>query len=57
MVSTDEYLAFALDKDVHAPNKVRANIVVAQFQEFYDTYDVKESDRMYIKPEDRVKVY
>ena len=57
MVSTDEYLALALDKDVHAPNKVRANIVVAQFQEFYDTYDVKESDRMYIKPEDRLKVY
>ena len=57
MVSTPEYQSLLLQKDSHSPNKVRANIVVAQFQEFYDTYGVKEGDDMYIKPEDRLKVY
>jgi len=57
MVSTPEYESLALEQDSHSPNKVRANIVLGQFQEFYDTYDIKEEDGMYIKPEDRLKVY
>ena len=54
---TGYFLKFYIKNEGSTYKKVRVNIVVAQFQEFYDTYDVKESDRMYIKPEDRLKVY
>ncbi len=43
--------------DTHPLNYLRVNTVVAQFQEFYDAFDVKEGDGMYIAPEDRVKVW
>lgn len=57
MISTEETAKMMLEKNVHSPHKVRANVVVSQFQEFYDTYDVKEGDGMYVKPEDRLKIY
>ena len=41
--------------DEHSPNKVRVNAVVALFDPFYEIYDVKEGDGMYVAPEDRVK--
>lgn len=31
-----------LEDDVHSPDIVRVNAVLSCFQEFYDTYDVKE---------------
>ena len=40
--------------DEHSPAKVRVNAVVALFDPFYEIYDVKEGDAMYIAPEDRV---
>lgn len=43
-----------LEDDEHSPDIVRVNAVLSCFQEFYDTYDVKEGDGMYIAPEDRV---
>ena len=43
-----------LEDDVHSPDIVRVNAVLSCFQEFYDTYDVKEGDGMYIAPEGRV---
>ncbi len=43
-----------LEDDSHSPDIVRVNAVLSCFQEFYDTYDVKEGDGMYIAPEDRV---
>lgn len=46
-----------LTQDVHPLNYLRVNAVVQQFQEFYDTYDVKEGDGMYLAPEDRVAVW
>lgn len=43
--------------DVHAPYHLRTNVNVQQFQEFYDTYGVKEGDGMYLAPEDRLSVW
>lgn len=57
MVGTEEYMALLLQQDSHSPSKVRGNVVVQQFQEFYDTYGIKEGDGMYVKPEDRLKIY
>jgi len=40
--------------DVHAPSKLRVNIQVANFSEFYEAFDVGELDQMYRKPSERV---
>ncbi|WP_026888600.1 M13 family metallopeptidase [Clostridium beijerinckii] len=56
-IGTKEYEDYKLEYDVHSPNKVRDNIVLAQFDEFYKTYGIKETDKMYVKPEDRMKIW
>ncbi|MDR0921651.1 MAG: M13 family peptidase [Lactobacillales bacterium] len=52
-----EYMQLLLSIDVHAPAKLRANIQASNFQEFYDVFDVKESDGMYRAPEKRVIIW
>ena len=56
-ISTKEYADYALQYDVHSPKKVRNNIVSSQFDKFYETYGIKEGDKMYVKPEDRLKIW
>ena len=43
--------------DRHAPAFLRVNLIVAQFQEWYDAFDIKESDPMYIEPEKRIRIF
>lgn len=43
--------------DVHAPAPLRVNIVVRQFQEFYDAFGITESDPGWIPPEKRVHLW
>lgn len=57
MVSTNEYKKYLLQMDSHSPNKVRVNVVLPQFEEFYKTYEIDENDKMYIKPEDRLQIW
>ena len=40
--------------DVHPLNHYRTNVNVQMYDEFCRTYDVKEGDGMYLKPEDRI---
>ncbi len=47
----------AMAKDEHPVSYLRCNIVVQQFDEFYDTFDIKEGDGMYLAPEKRVAVW
>ena len=56
-ISTKEYADYGLQYNEHSPNKVRNNIVLAQFDKFYETYGIKENDKMYIKPEDRLQIW
>lgn len=46
-----------IDGDEHSPAEARVNVVLACMDEFYSIYDVKETDKMYISPENRVKVW
>ena len=46
-----------LQSDVHPPGYLRTNAIVQQFQEFYDTFGVKEGDGMYLAPEERLSVW
>ena len=43
--------------DVHSRNVVRVNAVVSSFDAFYEIYDVKEGDPMYVAPEERLKLW
>ncbi|RKM55579.1 M13 family peptidase [Butyrivibrio sp. X503] len=44
-------------QDPHPLNYLRTNVSVQQFDEFYEAFDVKEGDNMYLAPEDRLIVW
>ena len=41
----------------HPYSVFRANATVQQFDEFYQTFGVKEGDKMYLAPEERVAIW
>lgn len=43
--------------DSHPLAFYRINVGLQQFDEFYETYDVKKGDGMYLDPKDRIKVW
>ena len=55
-VATEEF-AIANISDEHPPAKYRVNNIVNQIDQFYKDFDVKEGDPMYVKPEDRLRVW
>ncbi len=44
-------------QDAHAPGYLRTNVTVQQFEAFYDAFEVKEGDGMYLAPEKRLSVW
>ena len=56
-VESYEYAYMRVTQDPHPLNHLRVNAVVQQFDEFLETYDVKEGDGMYLAPEDRILVW
>lgn len=46
-----------LYNDEHSPNKNRANAVLSSTEEFYDVYDIKEKDGMFVPKKNRVAVW
>ena len=57
MICTPEYADYCLNFDTHSPNKIRANVVLSQFEDFYKTYGIVKSDKMYVKPENRLQIW
>lgn len=52
-----ETLAQRLLTDVHAPAKYRVNGPFSDVDAFYEAFDVKPGDKMYIAPKDRVHIW
>ena len=46
-----------IKSDVHPLAYLRVNVTVQQFDEFYETYGIKEGDGMYLAPEERIAVW
>ncbi|WP_036436070.1 M13-type metalloendopeptidase [Mycoplasmopsis felifaucium] len=46
-----------LASDVHAPQKLRANIQVKNLDKFYETFNIKSSDKMWLPKAKRVKIW
>ncbi|NMA66300.1 MAG: M13 family peptidase [Clostridiaceae bacterium] len=57
MTATNKYYQMLTLQDTHAPNKLRVNQVLKNFEEFYETYNVQPDDDMYLAPEDRVIIW
>ena len=57
MKGRPEYLALLLSVDVHGPAVLRANMMPRNFEEWYTTFGVKKSDKMYIAPSKRVVIW
>ncbi|WP_439106384.1 M13 family metallopeptidase [Congregibacter sp.] len=53
----EQFLEYLIKNDPHAPDKIRVNGVLSNFSDFYDVYDVKEGDGLYIAPEKRVSIW
>jgi putative endopeptidase len=51
------YQQLLLSVDVHSPTELRANIQVRNFDEWYSTFNVKATDKMYLAPEKRVHIW
>ena len=56
-VSGEEELEDQLLHDEHAPAKVRVNAVLSLTEAFYKAFEVKPQDKMYVAPENRVKMF
>jgi len=55
--SRDEAMRVQINTDPHSPRQYRVNGVVRNVPEFYEAFDIAESDALYLPPEDRVKIW
>ncbi|MFC1480909.1 M13 family metallopeptidase [Candidatus Neomarinimicrobiota bacterium] len=53
----DDEVRRRLVMDPHSISRYRVNGIVSNMDAFYETFDVKEGDGMYIAPEDRVRIW
>ena len=53
----DEALKNQIITDPHSPGMTRATQPLKNVDAFYEAFDIKEGDKMYIAPEERVKIW
>jgi putative endopeptidase len=57
LVDREESLRARINTDPHSPEMYRVNGPASNFGPFYLAFGVKEGDKMYVKPEDRAKIW
>ncbi|WP_283588061.1 M13 family metallopeptidase [Limosilactobacillus viscerum] len=57
MKATKQYEQLLLSIDVHAPQKLRANVQAQNQADFYTAFNIQPGDKMYKAPEDRVNIW
>ena len=55
--SRDEALVQQIKTDPHSPNRYRVNGIVYNVDAFYEAFDVGPEHKLYIAPEDRVRIW
>jgi predicted metalloendopeptidase len=53
----DEFLRFIVTSNEHAPGQYRGSIPMTNVDAFYEAFNVKPGDKMFRKPEDRVRIW
>ena len=43
--------------DHHSPAALRVNLIVSQFQEWYDAFDIEPENTLYIPAEKRIRIF
>jgi putative endopeptidase len=57
MKAREQYMQLLLSVDVHSPAELRANMQPRNFDEWYKTFKVKKTDKMYLVPSKRVHIW
>ncbi len=57
LIKETSEMAKLITDDPHSMNYIRINATLQQYDEFLDFYGIKEGDKMYLAPEDRVAVW
>jgi putative endopeptidase len=55
--SREEFIRLLLTIDVHSPAELRANMQPRNFHQWYEAFNVKPTDKMYLAPEKRVVIW
>ena len=53
----DEAIKNQVKTDPHTPGMYRAYVPLLNLDTFYKAFDIKETDKLYLKPENRVKIW
>ncbi|MGI9272174.1 MAG: M13 family metallopeptidase [Woeseiaceae bacterium] len=53
----EQLIELLIKSDPHSPDEFRINGVAPNVDDFYATYDVKEGDKLYLPPEQRVRIW
>ncbi len=53
----DEAIKNQVKTDPHSPGQYRAYVPLLNVDEFYKAFDIMETDKLYVKPENRVKIW
>ena len=51
------FVAYIVNSDVHSPNVSRVNAALPMIDAWYKAFDVKKGDKLYKKPEERVRIW
>ena len=54
---TPEFLARAVNSDVHSPNNLRVNAALPMIDSWYDAFNIQPTDKMFIPKEKRALVW
>lgn len=53
----EKFIRLLLTQDVHSPAELRANMNPRNFKEWYEAFDVKSTDKMFIPEEKRIVIW
>ncbi len=53
----DEAIKNQVKTDPHSPGMYRAYVPLQNVESFYQAFNIKEGDKLYVKPENRVKIW
>ena len=56
-LTRDEALRTLIKTDTHSPGVVRATQPLKNIDAFYEAFNIKEGDSMYLAPEKRVRIW